>query len=51
MVRKLEPCGSYAAFRRHERAGETPCAACSAAARAHQARMYQNRKAKEEQDV
>ena len=41
-----QPCGTEAAFKRHKRRGETPCAACVAANRAHQARMYQQRKAR-----
>lgn len=27
----LQPCGTYAAYRRHEARGEKPCAACVAA--------------------
>ena len=44
MVRELEPCGTLAAFRRHERAGEDACNACLAARDEHQSRMYRQRK-------
>lgn len=33
MARKLQPCGTFAAYRRHLRAKETPCDACRQAAR------------------
>lgn len=32
----LQPCGTYAAFRRHVRADEDPCEPCREASRAHQ---------------
>ena len=33
MARTLQPCGTFAAYRRHLRAKETPCDACRQAAR------------------
>jgi hypothetical protein len=39
-----QPCGTSAAFRRHKRAGETPCDACRAAESARQRDLYQRRK-------
>jgi len=33
VARKLQPCGTFAAYRRHLRAKETPCDACRQAAR------------------
>jgi hypothetical protein len=41
-----EPCGTVAAYRRHRKAGEDPCAACRDAWNAKQREMYQARKAK-----
>lgn len=32
-----QPCGTSAAYRRHERAGEVPCAACDVAYKADRA--------------
>ncbi|MGZ4663618.1 MAG: hypothetical protein ACXV5Q_00830 [Frankiaceae bacterium] len=34
--RQLQPCGTPAAYRRHQKAGETPCAPCVEANRARQ---------------
>lgn len=39
MPRALQPCGTYPAYRRHLRNGETPCDLCSQAYR-----DYQNRR-------
>lgn len=33
MARTLKPCGTWAAYKRHLRAGETPCEPCRQAAR------------------
>lgn len=33
MARTLQPCGTYAAYRRHLRKGETPCDLCKQASR------------------
>lgn len=33
MMRALKPCGTYAAYRRHLRAKETPCEPCKQASR------------------
>lgn len=33
-----EPCGTRAAYRRHQRHGQTPCAACRAAESRHRAK-------------
>lgn len=33
MARELQPCGTHAAYRRHLKRGETPCAPCAGAAR------------------
>lgn len=43
--RALEPCGTIAAVRRHERAGEDLCDACLAARKAYNAAQYEARKA------
>ncbi len=43
--RELKPHGTLAALRRHERAHETPCAACLKARSDHQAKMAAQRKA------
>ncbi len=42
--RKLQPHGTVAAARRHERAGEAKCRRCAEAWRQHQHEMYQQRK-------
>lgn len=39
-----QPCGTVAAFRRHKRAGEEPCAACKAAERDRQRALYAARR-------
>lgn len=39
-----QPCGTVAAYKRHRRAGEQPCAACAAAWAAEQRRLYAKRK-------
>ncbi len=41
---ELRPCGTYAAYRRHERHGEPPCEACKRAEAARQRAMYHARK-------
>lgn len=38
------PCGTNAAYKRHQRHGEQPCAACRAAWSAYQRELYQRRK-------
>lgn len=42
--RRLEPCGTYAAFRRHERADEEPCDACREARNERQRQAYRSAK-------
>jgi hypothetical protein len=42
--RVLQPHGTVAAARRHQRAREPLCAACAVEWRRHQAEMYQRRK-------
>jgi hypothetical protein len=42
----LRPCGTHAAFRRHERRGEAPCSACRIAEAEHQHKMYVTRRAR-----
>lgn len=39
-----QPCGTYAAARRHQRAGEGLCEPCRAALAEHQRAMHQRRK-------
>lgn len=39
-----QPCGTVAAYKRHQRKNETPCAACRQAYSAYQAELYQQRK-------
>jgi len=39
-----QPCGTVAAYKRHRRAGEDPCAACAAAWATKQREMYAARK-------
>jgi len=39
-----QPCGTNAAYKRHQRHGEPPCAACRAAWAEYQRAMYQRRK-------
>jgi hypothetical protein len=41
-----QPCGTVAAYKRHQRKGETPCAACRGAWSAYQRDLYRRRKAK-----
>ena len=41
--RKPAPCGTYAAFRRHERHGEPIDDACRVAYNVHQRQMYRQR--------
>ena len=38
------PCGTNAAYKRHQRHGEAPCAACRAAWAEYQREMYHRRK-------
>ncbi len=38
------PCGTYAAYRRHQRHGDRPCDACRETYNEHQRQMYRNRK-------
>lgn len=42
--RQLQPCGTVAAYKRHVRHGEEPCAACRAAWADYQRQRYQTRK-------
>lgn len=51
MPRDLAPCGTRAAYRRHRRAGETPCAPCRAAAAEHNAAMRSQRHAREAETI
>ena len=44
--RDLQPCGTVAAARRHQRAGEPLCEACRTAWTSHQHRMYVQRNGK-----
>ena len=49
---KLRPCGTYAAFQRHQKRDEEPCEACAEAARlwrlyTNSRKRYWNRKAKD----
>ena len=39
-----QPCGTVAAYKRHRRAGEDPCAACAAAWATKQREMYAARR-------
>lgn len=41
---KPKPCGTVAAARRHQRAGETLCAPCARVWAEHQAEQYRKRK-------
>ncbi len=43
-ARTPQPCGTLAAYRRHERAQEAPCQACKAAHAEHQRALYTKRK-------
>ena len=43
---ELKPCGTVAAARRHQRAGEPLCSQCVPVWAEHQRTMYRNRKAK-----
>lgn len=43
-ARQPQPHGTRAAFRRHERAGEAPCAACKAWQAQYQRERYAKRK-------
>jgi hypothetical protein len=38
------PCGTVAAYKRHQRNGETPCAECRAANAAYHRELYARRK-------
>lgn len=40
MPRELKPCGTIAAYRRHQLHGEKPCKDCTEAWRAHQRNYY-----------
>lgn len=42
--RKPKPCGTVAAARRHQRAGEALCAKCAPVWSAHQAEQYRKRR-------
>jgi hypothetical protein len=41
---QTEPCGTVAAYRRHERHQEPPCGLCRAAHSAYQRELYRRRK-------
>lgn len=43
-----KPCGTYAAWRRHQRRKETPCPACTQAHKDYQHQKYLERKAKQQ---
>lgn len=51
MPRDLAPCGTRAAYRRHRRAGETPCEPCRLAAAEHNAAMRAKRSEREAETV
>ena len=38
--RPLQPCGTWAAWKRHNKRGEPPCEACAEAARVDYRRRY-----------
>ena len=40
-----QPCGTQAAYKRHQRNGETPCEPCRVAWSAYQRELYAKRKA------
>lgn len=40
----VQPCGTVAAYKRHLRNGEQPCADCRAANSAYHRELYQRRK-------
>jgi hypothetical protein len=42
--RQLQPHGTVAAYRRHQRAGEPPCGPCRVAWSDYQAEQYRKRK-------
>jgi hypothetical protein len=44
--RQLKPHGTVAAYRRHQRADEEPCAPCKAAWSTYQNELYEARKAR-----
>lgn len=44
--RQLKPCGTVAAARRHQKAGEPLCALCAPVWAKHQHEMYEKRKGK-----
>ena len=44
--RQPQPCGTLAAYRRHERAQEAPCEACKAAHAEYQRELYAKRKSR-----
>lgn len=46
MTRQLQPCGTSAAYRRHKRAGETPCEPCTVARREYNRRHEAARQAR-----
>lgn len=41
-----QPCGTNAAYKRHQRKGEPPCDACRAAWSAYQRELYARRRKK-----
>lgn len=43
-ARALQPCGTLAAARRHQRHGEDPCAPCKEALAEHARNQYKKRK-------
>jgi hypothetical protein len=46
MKKSVQPCGTWAAYKRHLKYGEPPCEACKAACRAR-ARGYYARRGRE----
>lgn len=42
-----QPCGTVAAYKRHQRAGEQPCDLCRAAWAAKQRELYAKRKTRD----
>lgn len=43
-ARDLKPCGTVAAYRRHQRHGEEPCEACKKAHAEYHRELYRKRK-------
>jgi hypothetical protein len=48
--RELQPHGTYAAFRRHQRAEEPPCGKCRRAEAERQRKLYAGRRKREREE-